>query len=89
MKKTLVYILICCFVPLFQVFSQVQLVSNVHVLTMENDEVLKDQAILVENGEIVKILPMSEVGNYKGSTVIDGGGAYSSQLQTSITVEPL
>ncbi|MBB6328911.1 imidazolonepropionase-like amidohydrolase [Algoriphagus iocasae] len=76
MKKTLVYILICCFVPLVQVFSQVQLVSNVHVLTMENDEVLKDQAILVENGKIVKILPMSEVGNYKGSTVIDGGGAY-------------
>ena len=76
MKKTLVYILICCFVPLFQVFSQVQLVSNVHVLTMENDEVLKDQAILVENGKIVKILPMSEASSYKGSTVIDGGGAY-------------
>ena len=76
MKKTLVYILICCFVPLFQVFSQVQLVSNVHVLTMETVEVLKHQAILVESGKIVKILPMSEVGNYKGSTVIDGGGAY-------------
>lgn len=43
---------------------------------MENDEVLEDQAILVADGKIFKIIPMSEKPSRFGMNVVNGNGAY-------------
>lgn len=72
----MIFIIGISFLTVFQSFAQVQLISNVHIISMENDSVLEDHAILVENGKIVNILPMSEASSYKGSAVLDGKGAY-------------
>ncbi|MBN3584165.1 amidohydrolase family protein [Algoriphagus aestuarii] len=76
MKKTLIYTLFTSLLAVYPAFSQTQLVKNVHILTMESDAILKDQAILVEEGKILSIIPMTEASNFKASSVIDGKGAY-------------
>jgi imidazolonepropionase-like amidohydrolase len=57
-------------------FSQSYLISNVHIVSMENDQVLENQSILVEDGKIFKIFPKTEPFDNKGNEVIDGRGLY-------------
>ncbi len=57
-------------------FSQTYLISNVNIVTMENDQVLANQSILVDDGKILKITPMTEHVDFAGNLVIDGNGYY-------------
>ena len=75
MKKSLFLLLVFSF-PFFAAFSQSYLISNVHLVTMENDQVKKNQTILVEDGKIKKILPASQNVPNSGLTRIDGNGSY-------------
>lgn len=75
MKKSLflLFIFILAFLP---GFAQDYLISNVHLVTMENDQVKKNQSILVEDGKIKQILPSSQSVQNADITKIDGKGAY-------------
>ncbi|WP_192348440.1 amidohydrolase family protein [Algoriphagus sp. Y33] len=57
-------------------FSQTYVVSNVNVITMENEEVLENHAIFVQDGEIIKILPVHEPFDGDTFQEIDGNGAF-------------
>ncbi len=70
------YLLLILFVfPVFTALSQDFVLTHVHVLSMDNEEVLKNQAIVVSEGKIVEIVPVAEVGA-EGIERIDGKGAY-------------
>lgn len=76
MKKLLfIFLLIWCS-TLIGVNAQDYLFTNVHVLSMLDDQVLKDQAVVVSNGKITKILPASQSSSISGMETIDGKGAY-------------
>jgi imidazolonepropionase-like amidohydrolase len=60
------------FVP---VFSQELLIDNVNLVTMQDDQVLKDHAIHVRDGVIVKIAPAGKIAT-GGIQVVDGKGKY-------------
>jgi len=75
MKKSLI-ILVIFFFSFFPAFAQSYLISNVHLVTMENDQVKKNQSILVENGKIKQILPASQLVSIPGFIQIEGKGAY-------------
>lgn len=76
MKRSsfLLLITVCCFS--FSAFSQSHLISNVHIISMEDGAVLEDQAILVHEGKIADIIPMSQASSYRGAEIIDGKGSY-------------
>ncbi|WP_111611749.1 amidohydrolase family protein [Algoriphagus yeomjeoni] len=76
MKKLLFLIFLFFQIPCLTGISQTFYISNVNVISMENDQVLADQAILVTDGTIIKIVPMSDATDFKVNPVIDGGGAY-------------
>lgn len=76
MKKLLLLFTILISLSLSSGFSQSYLISNVNILTMENDQVLANHSILVENGEILKISPMPETVDASGIQLIDGKGFY-------------
>ncbi|MDR7131697.1 imidazolonepropionase-like amidohydrolase [Algoriphagus sp. 4150] len=57
-------------------FSQAYVISNVNIVTMENEQVLEDRAIFVEDGEILKILPVHEPFDRDTFQEIDGNGAF-------------
>ncbi|SFB00249.1 amidohydrolase family protein [Algoriphagus aquimarinus] len=76
MKKILfsfVFLFLLVFSP---GFSQSYLISNVNIITMENDKVLKDHSILIVDGKIRKIAPMNEPIDLKVNQVLDGNGSY-------------
>lgn len=76
MKKLLfIFLLIWCS-SLKRVNAQDYLFTNVHVVSMLDDQVLKDQAVVVSNGKITKILPASQSSSLSGMETIDGKGAY-------------
>ncbi len=61
----------------FPLKAQDLLVTNVHVISMENDQVLKDQAIYISEGKIQKIIPLTaRTPRMSADQVIDGNGAY-------------
>ncbi|UZD22685.1 amidohydrolase family protein [Algoriphagus halophytocola] len=70
----LLLIAFCSFT--FNAFSQSYLISNVHIISMENDQVLENQSLLVSDGKIKAIAPMDEASTFDGHTVYDGQGAY-------------
>ncbi|MBN3521968.1 amidohydrolase family protein [Algoriphagus lutimaris] len=74
--KHLALFLAICLLPLTYTTAQVQVIQNVHVLRMEDDSILENQAILVENGKIVDVIPMIEVSKRPIEKVIEGNGAY-------------
>lgn len=76
MNKSLFVFFLLIFISLTQGFSQSFLMNNVHIVSMENDQVQANQSIQVENGRIIQITPMSEPSKFKGDLIIDGGGAY-------------
>lgn len=73
MNKSLFVFFLLIFISLTQGFSQSFLMNNVHIVSMENDQVQANQSIQVENGRIIQITPMSEPSKFKGDLIIDGG----------------
>lgn len=57
-------------------YSQTSLISNVHILSMENDQILENHSVLIRDGQIESIIPMDQAKNVVGSQVIDGEGSY-------------
>lgn len=74
--KHIVLFLVTCLLSFSYLQAQVQLIQNVHVLSMEDDSILENQAIRVENGKIVEVIPMAKVSNRPNETIIEGNGAY-------------
>ncbi|WP_296700953.1 amidohydrolase family protein [Algoriphagus sp.] len=75
MKKSL-SLLIIFILPFLPAFSQSYLISNVHLVTMEDDQVKKNQSILVEDGKIKQVLSASQSVSNSDIEKIDGKGAY-------------
>ncbi|WPR73423.1 amidohydrolase family protein [Algoriphagus sp. NG3] len=69
-----------CLILLFSSFTTVlcqsYLVSNVNIISMEDEEVLENYSILVQEGKIHSIIPMSDSEAYPVDQVIDGNGGY-------------
>lgn len=57
--------------------AQEYIVTNVHVLSMENDKVLKDQFIHIKGSMIVGIFSKKETSKFGKIEKIDGKGAYA------------
>lgn len=76
MKKLLFLTFLLYQISAFSGFSQTFLISNVNVITMENDKVLANQTILVSDGKIIKIASMKEPFDFSGNLVFDCAGAY-------------
>ncbi|EAZ80489.1 amidohydrolase family protein [Algoriphagus machipongonensis] len=76
MNKIVLFVFAICVSPIFHSFSQVNVITNVHVLTMEDENILEDHAIVVKDGGIENILPMNQASSIEGAVMIDGGGAY-------------
>ncbi|WP_439488299.1 amidohydrolase family protein [Algoriphagus sp.] len=74
MKTAITYLVL--FFTSSAVFSQSFLISNVNIVSMEDDKVLESHLILVEDGEILKIVQMSDTHTVQSDQVIDGKGAY-------------
>ncbi|MGM0945000.1 MAG: amidohydrolase family protein [Bacteroidota bacterium] len=69
--------LLLIFYSAFAVEAQDLLVTNVHVISMENDQVLKDHALYISEGKIQKIIPLTpQTPRMSADQVIDGNGAY-------------
>jgi imidazolonepropionase-like amidohydrolase len=51
-------------------------IQNVSVITMANEEVLKNHTVIVEKGIITSIAPANKSKLKKGTTVIDGSGKF-------------
>lgn len=50
--------------------------THVNVLTMESENVLKDQTVLIKDGKILKIGEASDIKTSGAKTVVDGQGKY-------------
>ncbi|HSI69336.1 MAG TPA: hypothetical protein VK941_03825, partial [Gillisia sp.] len=50
--------------------------TNVSVITMNNEEILEDQHVVVEEGRIVSIEPSAEKAIVQGAQEIDGKGKF-------------
>ncbi len=74
MKTIILYLVL--FVSFSAAFAQSYLISNVNIISMEDDKVLENHLILVEDGKILKIVPMSDSHTVHSDQVIDGKGAY-------------
>lgn len=76
MKKTLLILPLIFLLTCQLLVAQAFLLSNVNIVSMEDDSVVENQAILVADGKIFKIIPMSEDPSRFGRNVINGNGAY-------------
>jgi imidazolonepropionase-like amidohydrolase len=76
MKKSILLVFCICLFSLSSILAQDYVFTNVNVVSMLNDQVDKDQAILVSDGKISKILPMSQAADLSADKSIDGKGAY-------------
>ncbi len=50
--------------------------TNVNVLTMESDQVLTSQTVLIKDGRILKIGPSASVSTSASTQTVDGSGKY-------------
>ncbi|MEP0711054.1 amidohydrolase family protein [Algoriphagus sp.] len=57
-------------------FAQSYLLSNVNIVSLEDDQILRNQSIVIDKGKILKIIPASELIEFAGYQVIDGKGNY-------------
>ncbi|PZX53478.1 imidazolonepropionase-like amidohydrolase [Algoriphagus ratkowskyi] len=57
-------------------FAQTYVISNVNIVSMENNQVLKNQSIIVDDGKILEIVPMTDPFDFDGNQIIDGKGSY-------------
>jgi len=61
-----------------QVLAQEYVVTNVHIINLESDQILKDHLIHVKGDKIEAIMPMTKAkGLQKSIKRIDGKGAYA------------
>jgi imidazolonepropionase-like amidohydrolase len=61
----------------FFAFSQKALVTNVHIVSMDGKEVLKNQAVYILDGKIDQIIPLTaQTPRMYSENLIDGQGAY-------------
>lgn len=68
-------LLICLILFLFMsksLFSQPLVIQDVHVLTMENDQIQSNQTIIIDDGVIQWIGPDEEASYPDGSTIVEG-----------------
>ena len=79
MKNILKYFLTLCLTLLvfFNANAQEYIVTNVHVISMQNDKVLKDQFIHIKGDKIVGVFPKKDLGKFEKVEKIDGKGAYA------------
>jgi len=79
MKSIQKYLLTLCltFLIFFQANAQEYIVTNVHVISMENDKVLKDQFIHIKGDKIAGVFPKKDLGKFEKTEKIDGKGAYA------------
>lgn len=56
--------------------AQAVAIENVHVITLDDGQALRDHAVLVENGRIAALLPMSGYTPPEGAQRIDGDGGW-------------
>lgn len=80
--KPLIRALIIFFLGILSLNSPVNaqeyLVKNIHILTLNNEEVMENQAIHIKDGKIADIYPMSRVPSGLNSiNQIDGKGAFA------------
>jgi imidazolonepropionase-like amidohydrolase len=71
-------LIVLCFVVLLSppAWGERLVIENVHVLPMDRAHVLRDHAVLVENGRIVDVLPMSDYVTPGDARRIDGAGGF-------------
>ena len=79
MKNILKYFLTLFLVLIVFLQSNAQeyIVNNVHVISMQNDKVLKDQFIHIKGDKIVGIFPKKDLSKFEKMEKIDGKGAYA------------
>ncbi len=66
------------FISPLSLFGQEYLIRNIHVISMENDQVLKDHLIHVRDGKIEGVFPASKNLKFSKKIVeIDGKGSYA------------
>ncbi len=71
------FLVISCFLVSLNLPAQEYLITNVHVLSMESDEVLENQAIYVVDGKIKDIITITaQTPRMSAENLIDGKGAY-------------
>jgi imidazolonepropionase-like amidohydrolase len=59
------------------VFAQDLLITNVHVVSMDGPELLKNQAVFVSEGKIKSIIPINALSpRMQSEQIIDGKGGY-------------
>ncbi len=56
--------------------AQAVAIENVHVITLDDGQALRDHAVLVENGRIAALLPMAGYTPPEGAQRIDGDGGW-------------
>ncbi|MDF2159134.1 amidohydrolase family protein [Algoriphagus sp. CAU 1675] len=77
MKTPLMGFFFVLLVALNPVLAQDMLVTNVNVVSMENDQILENQAIYVVDGKIKDIIPLTaQTPRMYSEIIIDGKGAY-------------
>jgi imidazolonepropionase-like amidohydrolase len=76
MKALLVVLLLAIVPSPLGVFGQATLFSDVNVVTMEDERILENQAVLVRGGRIEAIGTLLEVGEPEDAVIIDGRGMY-------------
>lgn len=79
MKNILKYFLTLFLVLIVFLQSKAQeyIVTNVHVISMRNDKVLKDHFIHIKGDKIVGIFHKKDLGKFEKMEKIDGKGAYA------------
>lgn len=76
-KRQLTLLILFMMISAFPGFTQEMILSNVHIISMENDKVMKNQAIHVRDGKIIDIVPMAQAASkFSGKTLSDAKGAY-------------
>jgi len=76
-KRRFKLLIILLMISAFPGFCQEMILSNVHIISMENDQVMENQAIHIRDGEIIDIVPMTQAASkFSGKEMTDAKGAY-------------
>ena len=51
-------------------------IDNINIISMQNEQILSNQSILIDKGQITAIMPAQSFQNQQGYRMIDGKGAY-------------
>ncbi len=73
--KKIIFLLVLFFPAYLNAQTSV-LLDNVHVITMETDEILTNHAVLIQNGIIQEVSRSGEIETGPDTQIIDGRGKY-------------